>query len=111
MPVSRRAWTATKVLLLALLTSTGWAQAVAGPEKARTVQGDPGISSMVVLDRHSYGPGAGRNKKEAEQNAAALAFAALKAEAVTVRCLESPDGGVATTDDDPDSVATVGRSY
>jgi ribonuclease-3 len=35
----------------------------------------------VVLDRHSYGPGAGRNKKEAEQNAAALAFAALKAAA------------------------------
>ena len=27
-----------------------WAQAVAGPEKARPVQGDPGISSMVVMD-------------------------------------------------------------
>jgi prolyl-tRNA synthetase len=38
-------------------------------------------------------------------------LAALKAEAVTVRCLQSPDGDVATSDDDPDSVATVGRSY
>jgi len=32
----------------------------------------------VNIDRQSYGPGAGRNKKEAEQNAAAMAFAALK---------------------------------
>jgi prolyl-tRNA synthetase len=39
------------------------------------------------------------------------ALAALKAEAVTVRCLQDPDGGVATSDDDPDSIATVGRSY
>ena len=46
-----------------------------GPDHAKTFQ------AMVVLDRHSYGPGTGRNKKEAEQNAAALAFAALKAEA------------------------------
>ncbi len=46
-----------------------------GPDHAKTFQ------AMVVLDRHSYGPGAGRNKKEAEQNAAALAFAALKADA------------------------------
>lgn len=38
-------------------------------------------------------------------------LAALKAEAVTVRCLQTPDGDVATSDDDPDSVATVGRSY
>jgi len=33
---------------------------------------------MVNIDDHSYGPGVGRNKKEAEQNAAAMAFAALK---------------------------------
>jgi ribonuclease-3 len=45
-----------------------------GPDHAKTFQ------AMVVLDRHSYGPGAGRNKKEAEQNAAALAFAAVKAQ-------------------------------
>ena len=43
-----------------------------GPDHAKTFE------AMVVLDRHSYGPGAGRNKKEAEQNAAALAFAALE---------------------------------
>jgi prolyl-tRNA synthetase len=39
------------------------------------------------------------------------ALATLKTEAVTVRCLQSPDGDVAITDDDPDSVATLGRSY
>jgi len=43
-----------------------------GPDHAKTFQ------AMVSIDDHSYGPGAGRNKKEAEQNAAALAFAALK---------------------------------
>jgi ribonuclease III len=44
-----------------------------GPDHAKTFQ------AMVNIDDRSYGPGAGRNKKEAEQNAAAIAFAALKA--------------------------------
>jgi len=44
-----------------------------GPDHAKTFQ------AMVNVDDRSYGPGAGRNKKEAEQNAAAIAFAALKA--------------------------------
>jgi ribonuclease III len=43
-----------------------------GPDHAKTFQ------ATVKIDDQSYGPGAGRNKKEAEQNAAALAFAALK---------------------------------
>ncbi len=43
-----------------------------GPDHAKTFQ------AMVKIDDQSYGPGAGRNKKEAEQNAAAMAFAALK---------------------------------
>jgi ribonuclease III len=43
-----------------------------GPDHAKTFQ------AMVVIGEASYGPGAGRNKKEAEQNAAAVAFAALK---------------------------------
>jgi ribonuclease III len=43
-----------------------------GPDHAKTFQ------AMVNIDDQSYGPGAGRNKKEAEQNAAAIAFAALK---------------------------------
>jgi len=47
-----------------------------GPDHAKTFR------AMVVLDRQTYGPGAGRNKKEAEQNAAALAFTALKAATV-----------------------------
>jgi ribonuclease III len=44
-----------------------------GPDHAKSFQ------AMVVVEGTSYGPGAGRNKKEAEQNAAATAFAALKA--------------------------------
>jgi ribonuclease III len=43
-----------------------------GPDHAKTFQ------AMVNIDDQTYGPGAGRNKKEAEQNAAAIAFAALK---------------------------------
>src|SRR5205823_10677674 len=39
-----------------------------GPDHAKTFQ------AMVRIDHPSYGPGAGRNKKEAEQNAAAIAF-------------------------------------
>ena len=50
--------------------------AESGPDHAKSFQ------AMVVLDRHSYGPGAGRNKKEAEQNAAAIAFDAIKEPAV-----------------------------
>lgn len=38
-------------------------------------------------------------------------LAALNAEAVSIRCLQTPDGDVAPSDDDPDNVATVGRSY
>lgn len=30
------------------------AQAIGGPEKGRPVQGDPGISSMVVMDRPDF---------------------------------------------------------
>ena len=43
-----------------------------GPDHAKRFE------AMVRIDRQSFGPGAGRNKKEAEQNAAATAFAALK---------------------------------
>lgn len=37
-----------------LLTSVAYAQAIGGPEKGRPVQGDPGISSMVVMDRPEF---------------------------------------------------------
>ena len=50
-----------------------------GPDHAKTFQ------AMVMIDHRRYGPGAGRNKKEAEQNAAAIAFAALKSRGPTVR--------------------------
>ena len=35
----------------------------------------------------------------------------LASEAVTVRCLQRPDGSVPEADDEPDLVAWVGRSY
>ena len=49
-----------------------------GPDHAKT------FDAMVGIDDHSYGPGAGRNKKEAEQNAAAIAFAAISPQTLTV---------------------------
>ena len=44
-----------------------------GPDHAKS------FSATVVLGDQSYGPGVGHNKKEAEQKAAALAFAAISA--------------------------------
>src|SRR5436190_1787113 len=37
-----------------VLASSAQAQAIGGPEKGRPVQGDPGISSMVVMDRPDF---------------------------------------------------------
>lgn len=36
------------------IASPAFAQAIGGPEKGRPVQGDPGISSMVVMDRPDF---------------------------------------------------------
>jgi quercetin dioxygenase-like cupin family protein len=41
-------------LTIAAVAVPVWAQAVAGPEKARPVQGDPGISSLQVLSTPQY---------------------------------------------------------
>jgi quercetin dioxygenase-like cupin family protein len=55
-----RSWIRYSVGLLALaalltvLAPAGWAQAVGGAEKARPVAGDPGISSMVVMDQSEF---------------------------------------------------------
>ena len=46
-----------KTLLVAgilLLGSNAFGQAIGGPEKGRPVTGDPGISSMVVMDRPDF---------------------------------------------------------
>ena len=40
--------------LLIVLAPTAWAQAVGGAEKARPVPGDPGVSSMVVMDQPEF---------------------------------------------------------
>ena len=40
--------------MLILLAAPAWAQAVAGPEKARPVAGDPGISSMQGLNEGPF---------------------------------------------------------
>ncbi len=42
------------VALLTVLAPAGWAQAVGGAEKARPVAGDPGLSSMVVMDQPEF---------------------------------------------------------
>ena len=44
----------TLLAVLSLLASCAWAQAVGGAEAARPVTGDPGISSMVVIDKPEY---------------------------------------------------------
>lgn len=41
-------------VMILLPASTALAQAVAGAERARPVTGDPGISSMVVVDRPEF---------------------------------------------------------
>ena len=45
---------AVLVTLVALFATRAQAQAVGGAEKARPVTGDPGISSMVVMDRPEF---------------------------------------------------------
>ena len=42
------------VFALLLLSTAAFAQAVGGADKARPVAGDPGISSMVVIDQPAF---------------------------------------------------------
>ena len=42
------------IAIFLLSAAPAFAQAVAGPEKGRPVAGDPGISSMVVMDRDDF---------------------------------------------------------
>jgi quercetin dioxygenase-like cupin family protein len=42
------------VFALLLLSTAAFAQAVGGADKARPVTGDPGISSMVVMDQPAF---------------------------------------------------------
>jgi quercetin dioxygenase-like cupin family protein len=44
----------TLAAVFVLCTSSAFAQAVGGAEKGRPVTGDPGISSMVVMDRDDF---------------------------------------------------------
>ncbi|HEY0239047.1 MAG TPA: ribonuclease III [Friedmanniella sp.] len=59
-----------------------------GPDHAKS------FSATVAIDSLDYGPGAGHNKKEAEQNAAALAFAALQARRVDAEAAAAVSNGV-----------------
>jgi quercetin dioxygenase-like cupin family protein len=45
---------ASLIAVLALSTTSAWAQAVGGPDKARPVAGDPGVLSGPVLDRPEF---------------------------------------------------------
>jgi len=56
-----------------------------GPDHAKT------FVATVVLGEHTYGPGSGRNKKEAEQKAAALAFAAINPQTLTAAASDAVD--------------------
>jgi ribonuclease-3 len=59
--------------------------AESGPDHAKT------FSASVALGAQTYGPGTGRNKKEAEQKAAALAFAAISPETLTATVSDTVD--------------------
>jgi quercetin dioxygenase-like cupin family protein len=48
-----RTWFAAAAFTL-FLTPAAHAQAIGGPEKGRAVAGDPGISSMVVMDKPDF---------------------------------------------------------
>jgi quercetin dioxygenase-like cupin family protein len=50
MRTRRLLWIPMIVALLVAMASRAEAQALGEPEKARPVQGDPGISSMVLMD-------------------------------------------------------------
>lgn len=54
MPVPISLWKALVLVSLSLVPVSASAQALAGAERAKPVQGDPGISSMVVLDRPDF---------------------------------------------------------
>jgi quercetin dioxygenase-like cupin family protein len=49
-----RVWSAAIVAAAALSATSASAQAVGGAEGAKPVAGDPGISSMVVMDRPEF---------------------------------------------------------
>jgi len=46
--------TALAAAVVLCSASVAFAQAIGGPEKGRAVAGDPGISSMVVMDRPDF---------------------------------------------------------
>jgi hypothetical protein len=48
------AWSASLLATVAFSASIAQAQAVGGADKARPVTGDPGISSMLVMDRPEF---------------------------------------------------------
>ena len=54
MVMKRRAQLLALFAALLLTASTAAAQAVGGADKARPVAGDPGISSMVVMDQPAF---------------------------------------------------------
>ena len=47
-------WSMSFVAVLALAGTSASAQAVGGAEQARPVQGDPGISSMLVVEESAF---------------------------------------------------------
>ena len=62
-----------EIVSLSALGVPVYAVVESGPDHAKS------FLATVSVGTRRYGPGAGHNKKEAEQNAAAIAFAALKA--------------------------------
>jgi quercetin dioxygenase-like cupin family protein len=51
---AQRTWPASLFAIFALSVTAAHAQAVGGAERARPVQGDPGLSTMAVMDRPEF---------------------------------------------------------
>lgn len=71
-----------KTSLQEVSAANGWAMPTyvveaTGPDHART------FTALCLINQRSFGPGEGRNKKQAEQRAAEVAFRALESEGLT----------------------------
>ncbi len=103
MVTTLRVWASLCFAVLALSATSAWAQAVGGAEGARPVQGDPGISSMVVVDRpelrvlRDYAePGATR-RLHAHADATYHVFVLVTGQLLLTIEGESPAGGIEVT--------------
>ncbi|WP_217428174.1 ribonuclease III [Microlunatus speluncae] len=82
-----------EIASLSSLGVPGYEITESGPDHAKSFE------ARVVLGEERFGPGAGRNKKEAEQNAASIAFEAVTARLKLTQAgtVDPPENGTTAT--------------